>query len=223
MDVTNTYTLNPTTLPTTNDVVSNPDGILGKDDFMKLLLTELQYQDPTSPMDSDKILSQTSQLATLEASDNTNKALDNLTSILTQSASLSVVSTIGKMALLNQDTFMLNEKGDANVDIYLPTDISSGTLQILDKDGNVVRTIAVDAISAGNQTFFWNGTDDAGDRLEAGAYHAKLDYTASDGSSGVTQTGAYRIESVRFENGETLLKVGSHYVSMNDVSEIYGG
>jgi len=223
MDVTNTYTLNPTTLPTTNDTVSNPDGILGKDDFMKLLLTELQYQDPTSPMDSDKILSQTSQLATLEASDNTNKALDNLTSILTQSASLSVVSTIGKMALLNQDTFMLNEESDANIEIYLPTDISSGTLQIIDQDGNVVRTVAIDAMSAGNQTFSWDGTDDAGNRLDAGAYRAQLDYTARDGSSGVTQTGAYRIESVRFENGETLLKVGSHYVSMNDVSEIYGG
>jgi flagellar basal-body rod modification protein FlgD len=42
--------------------------ILSKDDFMTLLLVELQHQDPTEPMDSEKILSQTSQLATLELS-----------------------------------------------------------------------------------------------------------------------------------------------------------
>ena len=57
----------------------NPKSIMGKDDFLKLLLTELQHQDPTSPMDSEKILSQTSQLASLEAQDKTNKALEALT------------------------------------------------------------------------------------------------------------------------------------------------
>ena len=62
---------------TTSSTTVNPNGVLGKDDFLKLLLLELKYQDPTSPMDSEKILSQTSQLAGLEASENTNKALDN--------------------------------------------------------------------------------------------------------------------------------------------------
>ena len=47
---------------------------LQKDDFLKLLLVELQHQDPTEPMDSEKILSQTSQLATLESAQNTNDA-----------------------------------------------------------------------------------------------------------------------------------------------------
>ncbi|HUH42926.1 MAG TPA: flagellar hook capping FlgD N-terminal domain-containing protein, partial [Sulfurimonas sp.] len=56
---------------------SKDKSILGKDDFMKLLLVELQYQDPTEPMDTEKILTQTSQLAPLEASENTNKALSD--------------------------------------------------------------------------------------------------------------------------------------------------
>ena len=47
---------------------------LSKDDFMKLFLAEMQHQDPTEPMDSEKILTQTSQLATIESTDNTNKA-----------------------------------------------------------------------------------------------------------------------------------------------------
>ena len=53
--------------------VENEKGILGKDEFLKLLLVELQHQDPTAPVETDKILSQTSQLARLEASTNTNE------------------------------------------------------------------------------------------------------------------------------------------------------
>ena len=55
---------------------------LDKDSFLKLMLVSLQHQDPSEPMDTEKILSQTSQLATLEASKNTNKALEGLASSL---------------------------------------------------------------------------------------------------------------------------------------------
>ena len=70
------------TTTTATSSVNNPSSALGKDDFLKLLLTEMQYQDPTQPMDTDKILSQTSQLATLESADNTNKALEALSASL---------------------------------------------------------------------------------------------------------------------------------------------
>ena len=61
---------------------ANPQGELGKDEFLKLLLVELEHQDPTAPVETDKILSQTSQLASLEASTNTNKELQNLSGAL---------------------------------------------------------------------------------------------------------------------------------------------
>lgn len=73
--------LNPGTASSTTTKAEDKTGssdVLGKDDFLKLLLVELQYQDPTSPMDTEKILTQTSQLATLESATKTNTALENL-------------------------------------------------------------------------------------------------------------------------------------------------
>ena len=67
---------------------TNPGSVLDKDSFMKLLLVELEHQDPTDPMDSDKILTQTSQLATLESASNTNKALEELATQLSASRDL---------------------------------------------------------------------------------------------------------------------------------------
>ena len=223
MDVTNALNPSKSAFSAKNDIASNPKAVLGKDDFMKLLLTELQYQDPTNPMDSEKMLTQTSQLATLEASDNTNKALESLSRTLTQSASLSVISAIGKMASLQNDAILLPEKGDTTFDIYLPESISEGTVRIEDDQGRLIKSFPVESMAPGLHTFEWDGDDNGGGRAEAGAYHAKLDYTGSDGKRAVSASGTYPIESVRFDHGEPLLKVGSQYLPMTQIKEIYKG
>ncbi|WP_456322271.1 flagellar hook capping FlgD N-terminal domain-containing protein [Hydrogenimonas sp.] len=223
MDVTNTLNPSKSTFSAKNDIVSNPKAVLGKDDFMKLLLTELQYQDPTNPMDSEKMLTQTSQLATLEASDNTNKALESLSKTLTQSASLSVISAIGNMATLQNDSILLGEDGNSGFDIYLPENISGGTVTIEDNMGNIVKKFPVDSMASGIHTFEWDGSNDGGSRAAAGAYHAKIVYITDNGKSGASTNGTYPIESVRFDNGEPLLKLGSQYVPMTRIKEIYKG
>ena len=82
----NAYGANAATSTTsTNTTTATDKSALGKDDFMKLLLLELKYQDPTAPMDSEKILTQTSQLASLESAENTNKALETLATSLSSS------------------------------------------------------------------------------------------------------------------------------------------
>jgi len=223
MDVTNTLNPSQSTFSAKNDVVSNPKAVLRKDDFMKLLLTELQYQDPTNPMDSEKMLSQTSQLATLEASENTNKALEALSKTLTQSASLSVISAIGNIATLKNSDILLKEDETANFDIYLPQDAKSPILSIEDTDGNVLRQISLQDLGKGVHTFQWDGKDDAQQVVDPGTYHAKINYTTENGEAKSAQVGTYPIESIRFDQGNALFKLGSHYIPMNQIQEISKG
>ena len=204
-----------------NDPHVNPDGILGKDDFMKLLLLELQNQDPTDPMDSDKILSQTSQLAQLESADNTNKALEKLSKSLASSQQFSVISAIGKMASLDSDGIQHTEGESVTFDIYFPTDVSKGTLSITDMDGNVVKTLELKENAKGTYSFDWNGNDDNGNQMPDGIYKVSADYLDQDGEPQHTAVGTYPIESVRFEDGEALVKLGSRYVPMSEIKEIY--
>ncbi|WP_456404636.1 FlgD immunoglobulin-like domain containing protein [Hydrogenimonas sp.] len=222
MDVTNTLTT-PTALPTTTDTVQNPDGILGKDDFLQLLLIEMRYQDPTDPMDTEKILSQTSELASLEASENTNKALEDLAASLGTSQNLTAVSAIGKIADLGNDDIRLDESGSTFFDLYLPDPVASGIFTITDSSGNVVKTIGLENLDQGVQAFEWDGTDDQGQRVESGIYHGSISYLNPDGESVESRVGLYPIESVRFENGEAYFKLGNSYVPMLQVKEIYGG
>ena len=215
-----------TTLATSTNLIdapsgTNPKGVLGKDDFLKLLLVELQYQDPTEPMDSEKILSQTSQLATLEASENTNKALEALSTSLLSSSQFSTVSAIGKIADTGSNG-MVYEQGEApSFEIYFPEAIASGNVQIKDSNGNLVRTIPISPNEKGVYSFDWNGVTDGGSAADSGVYYVEASYANPDGKALQTRAGAYPIESIRFEDGKSLLKLGSSYVPFESIQEIY--
>ena len=195
--------------------------VLGKDDFMTLLLVELQNQDPTEPMDSEKILSQTSQLATLEASENTNKALSDLAASMSSSQQFSTISAIGKTADLGSNALTLDKGTSSTFEIYFPDDINNGTVQILDVNGNTIKTLDVGTNPKGVYEFTWDGTNAIGGAVDSGIYYATASYTNPEGDALNTRLGAYPIESVRFDSGETYLKLGSSYVPLANVKEVY--
>ena len=211
----------------TNGVVGNTveaakdKTVLGKDDFMTLLLVELQHQDPTEPMDSEKILTQTSQLAGLEASENTNKALEDLANSLGSTQQFSTISAIGKTADLGSDAISLDEGTSSTFEVYFPSSIQEGTISITDLDGNQVATLDVGTNPSGVYQFTWDGLNASGNPAESGIYRVSADYADQDGNTLQTRLGAYPIESVRFENGSTLVKVGSSYVPLENIVEVY--
>ncbi|BDY13088.1 FlgD immunoglobulin-like domain containing protein [Hydrogenimonas cancrithermarum] len=221
MDVTNT--LATPSISTANDTIQNPNGILGKDDFLQLLLIEMRYQDPTDPMDTEKILTQTSELASLESSENTNKALEDLAATLGASQNLSAVTAIGKLADLGNDDIRLDESGSTRFDLYLPEALQAGTFTITDVSGNVVKTIRLENLAQGVQQFEWDGTDDQGNRVDSGIYHGSISYVTPDENEVKSRVGVYPIESVRFENNEAYFKLGNSYVPLAQIEEIYEG
>ncbi|WP_373001886.1 flagellar hook capping FlgD N-terminal domain-containing protein [Sulfurimonas sp.] len=205
--------------------------ILGKDDFMTLLLVELQHQDPTEPMDSEKILSQTSQLATLESAENTNKALSDLAASLGASQNFSSISAIGKTADLGSNAIAHDEGSTTSFEVYFPQEIKNGTIEILDTEGNIVSTIPIDMKDADGDVldkiasdvyqFDWDGKLTNGNAAGSGVYYVTASYTNPAGEAQTTRMGTYPIEAVRFENGEALVKVGSNYVPLDSVVEVY--
>ncbi len=194
---------------------------LGKDDFMTLLLVELQNQDPTEPTDTDKILTQTSQLATLESSDKTNKSLEDLSTSLTSSQQFSTISAIGKTADLGSDAITHTKNSDSTFEVYFPDSISQGTVSITDTNGQIVKNLDVGTNPSGVYKFTWDGTDMSGNPADDGVYHVNSKYTNQNNEEKSTRLGAYPIESVKFNDGKSLVKVGSNYVPLESVVEIY--
>jgi len=207
---------------TASSTAVNPKGVLGKDDFLKLLLLELKYQDPTSPMDSEKILTQTSQLASLESAENTNKSLTTLATSLAASMQLSGISAIGKIADTGSNAVALTKGQNVNFELYFPNNISTGTINIMDVDGKILRTMKVGATDAGVAKYTWDGKGDDGSAVSEGTYYVDSSYAKTDGSTGATRIGRYPIESIKFDAGKTYAKLGSSYVDFSSIKEITG-
>lgn len=201
---------------------TNPKGILGKDDFLKLLLLELKYQDPTAPMDTEKILAQTSQLATLESAENTNKALEELAAALSSSMQYSGIAAIGKIADTGSNAVALEEGSNVKFELYFPKDVQTGSVNILDVNGNVLRTMPIGATDKGVAQYTWDGKDNNGMTLDEGVYYVESDYTAADGTSATARVGLYPIESIKFDSGKTYAKLGSNYVDFSTIKEVTG-
>lgn len=200
----------------------NPKGVLGKDDFLKLLLLELKYQDPTAPMDSAKILTQTSQLAALESSENTNKSLAALSASLAASLQLSGISAIGKIADTGSNAVALTKGKNVDFQLYFPDNVTTGAINIMDVDGKVLRTMNVGATDAGVAKYTWDGKGNDGSILNEGTYYVDSSYSKTDKTTGTTRIGRYPIESIKFDAGKTFAKLGLNYVDFSSIKEITG-
>ncbi len=203
----------------------NPKSVLSKDDFLKLLITQLQYQDPTSPMDTDKILEQTSQLASLEAQQNTNKALEQLSSSFKQNKNFAAVASIGKYAKLDT-SIKLTKNQDGSMKpvsfaLDFAEDVKSGTIEIYDDKNRLVKTMNIDETSKGKHNFTWKGLSDAGEKAKTGDYKIVAKYLNPDGVTLNADFGSYKIQSVKFEDNKTYLKLNDSFVDFSKVQEIF--
>lgn len=219
---------NLTSTSTTASAGSN--SVLDKDAFLQLLLVEMQNQDPTDPMDTDKMLTQTAQLSSLEMQQNTNETMEKmvetmeiLASAMTSSTNMSVINAIGKMATITDTTFALeNSTQTITARMYLPAETKDGaTFQVLDSKGNVVRSIKVekDKLTQGVNIIGWDGRNDNGVYAGAGNYTMKTSYTNADGGTSTSQYGSYLVESVKMVDGEAKLVIGGKEVSFSEISQ----
>ncbi|NPA54937.1 MAG: flagellar hook capping protein [Epsilonproteobacteria bacterium] len=223
MDVTSTTQVTTTT---SSDFTYNPDSALTSDDFLKLFMTELQYQDPTAPMETKDMLEQTSQLTQLQTNQDLKDALSSLTNQLSSSTEFSAVSMIGKMVDTGNNGFAVNDadnlSSDIPFDLYFGDDFTSATVKITDRNGDVIRSIDLsDGGSKGITSFSWDGKDDDGNPVADGEYYVKADYTTTDGEQKTTMLGVYPVESVRFDNGKAQVKVDNKYMALDDIKEVY--
>ncbi|EGT0749321.1 flagellar basal body rod modification protein [Campylobacter coli] len=213
-------------------IVSNPNATLDKDAFLKLLLIELQHQDPTDPMDSDKMLTQTSQLSALEMQQNTNttmqkmvETMQKLSDSFSTSMSTSALGAIGKMATVSDNKIKLTGADELiALKMYLPEDSDENgvTLEIYDSNNKLVFSEKSDAksISQGLFTMEWPGRNNDGVYAGDGEYTVKMVYNNKNGEKITANYGTYPIEGVVFKEGIAYAKMAGQEVPFDAIQEI---
>lgn len=211
----------------------NPGAVLDKDAFLKLLLIEMQHQDPTDPMDSDKMLTQTSQLAALEMQQNTNNTMqqmvaqmEKLSNAMGTSQSIGALGAIGKMATVADNKIKLTGSNEViALKMYLPEASNKDgiTLEVYDKDNKLVYTEKASEgkeVSAGHFTMEWPGRNNDGVYAGDGEYTVKIVYNNQQGKKVTASYGTYPIEGVVFKEGVAYAKMAGQEVPFDALGEI---
>lgn len=148
---------------------------LGSDVFLRLLVTQLQSQDPTNPVENEDFVAQLAQFTTLEQTTNTNDLLGDLIAQDTQRTELGLVNLIGHTVISQGDTVSVGKDEQPVLAYALSGDASFVTIEVLAPDGQVVRKIESKVFQqAGSNQVQWDGLDNNGDRVEEGVYQFKV-------------------------------------------------
>jgi len=201
----------PTTTKTDTDSVQ-----ADQDKFMKLLITQLQNQDPLNPMDNAAMTSQLAQLSTVTGINKVNATLESLRADQADSAAMGALNLIGKGVLvagsglkLSSDT---DKDGKTTSSSVFGVDLASAAetvdIAIVDKSGTVVRNMSLPANApVGTYPITWDGTMDDKTIAPAGDYTIKV--TAK--SAGKTLTDATPLQLA----GVASVSTGSGGVKLN--------
>ncbi|GAA8002495.1 hypothetical protein HpCS30_14140 [Helicobacter pylori] len=240
---------------------------LDKNAFMKLFLEQLKNQDPTAPMETDKIITQTAQLTQVEMQEenkktmqevasamksnketneslkdfqgalkdtmeNLNKGMDDslkANNALREVTALNSVSMIGKIA--ETDVSGANFDGNNKLSFSLffdeKIDASKGVpaIQILNENNELVKTIPLKDYNGqkGYINFEWDGLNEKGEKVPKGNYKIKAEYNLDSQSKQYLQTriGRGEVESVVFDKGKPMLRMGEMILPIDSAIEFY--
>ena len=189
------------------------------DDFLKLLTTQLKYQNPLEPMNSTEFVAQLVQFTEVEQSINANKKLEQLLELQSANQSVQAIGFIGRTVEVAGDTAPLGANG-IEFTYTLNGLAESSLLVVLDANGQVV-TSAAGGTSPGKHSFAWDGLDSAGNQVSDGNY--RLAVAARDANNenlGVTTGVVSRVTGVETGENGLLLWLGAVKVPIDKVVSI---
>ncbi len=195
---------------------------LGKEDFLHLLVTQLQNQDPLNPSDSTEFTAQLATFTSLEELQNINATLTGVEtsqSILTNSQA---VDYIGKQIQATGDrVYKAGDRIDP-IEFKLTGDAAGVYVKIYNQYGEFVRDIDLGPMEAGQQQALWDGTDFNGAQAPDGSYRYEAMAMDAEGNNvSVTTFTTGRVTGVYYKNGTAFLMTADQEIPLGNVVQVY--
>jgi flagellar basal-body rod modification protein FlgD len=186
--------------------------------FLQMLTTQLQNQDPLSPMDTNQFTQQLVQFAQVEQQMKSNDQLSTLVSLQQTAQSTAALSYVGATVVVDGSAAqMTNSSATWNINVTKP---ATANVTISDSTGQTVYSGSY-AVSPGNQQFVWNGLGNNGKQWPDGTY--KLTATAVDANNQSTAVSTQvqgKVTSADLTQNPPVLTINGQNYTLNQVKQI---
>ena len=193
---------------------------MGKDEFLTLLVAQLQNQDPLNPMESQEFSAQLAQFSSLEQLFNVNDNLGNIQTMLSAQENDNSLDYVGKTIKSYSNTIFKNDGTVDECSYYLDQD-ANVTVSIYDESGAEVFSVQDGWKTAGQYSFSWDGVTDNNGLAPDGTYTYAV--TAADEGGFEVSTNTYitgEVTGVNYSTGTPYLVIGERMINPANIIEV---
>ena len=183
---------------------------LGKDDFLKLMITQMKYQDPSKPFEMEKMGSELAQLSNMEQLQNLNTTLKQMVTKDQPLERLAMTNLIGKSVVVDRDRFPHTEGQSEALHFNLPQDAKQVSVAVVDSTGEVLFEQDMGAVRKGENSFNWDGKKANTMPAKTGSYSLMVKAVDAKGTPiAMPKNVNAPVVGVSYEGNEPVPLVGS--------------
>ena len=208
----------PTAAASAGPTSSKIGGQLGQSDFLKLMTTQLNNQDPTQPMDNSQFLAQIAQFASVSGIQDMQGSIKQLADSFVSNQTMQAASLVGHQIVATGSHAVLSGNGPLSGAIDLSQSTDQLAVGIYDGAGQLVKQINLGPQSSGTIPFTWDGVSAGGVNAPSGIYQIKALADIGGAPQAMNTYVASKVDSVMLDpasqaimlntsNGETI-KIG---------------
>ena len=199
----------------------NPAAELDSDAFLRLLVKQLETQDPLNPIESEQFTSQLTQFNSLDQLVNINKTLETVAAGQTTLSNLQATAFIGREVTADGSQLHLDDTGESSIFYQLQADATRVVVHVTDSTGSLVRTLELGAQGAGEHSLVWDGKDNSGNPTAPGVYDFEVNAFDVAGEIVSAQTRIQGVVTgVSLRGGNPVVHIGDLELSTSAVTSI---
>ncbi|HEB60062.1 MAG TPA: flagellar hook assembly protein FlgD [Gammaproteobacteria bacterium] len=181
---------------------------LGQEDFMRLMTTQMNNQDPFKPMDNGEMVSQMAQLSSVTGLKDMKDSMNALAQSMQSNQALQASALVGSRVLVPGQRTDLPEQGELRGAVDVPPGAQDLNVHIVNGAGEVVHTLALGTLPAGLQEFTWDGelnglpgAEGGATRAQPGVYRVRAEAVVDDEAQAVPTLVSDTVDSVSLGQG----------------------
>ncbi len=188
------------------ETAGSSKGELGKDQFLQLLVAQLNNQNPLEPQGNGEFIAQLAQFSTVEGVQKLNSSMESMVSGYHSSQALQASSLVGRKVIVPSDRAVVDTSQTFRGNLILPTTSSNVYVNVYDAAGSQVSRVNLGQQAAGTVGFMWDGKDASGNLMPPGTYRFEAQATYQGETKGLYTLLPANVDSVTLgRNGGPMM------------------
>ncbi|HBZ94493.1 MULTISPECIES: flagellar hook assembly protein FlgD [Pseudomonas] len=187
------------------DTKQNKD--LGKNEFLNLLVAQLNNQNPLEPQGNGEFIAQLAQFSQVEGIEKLNTSMGSMLSSFQSSQALQASSLVGRKVIVPGEKAVVDTSESFKASTVLPVSSSNVYVNVYNNSGSLVTRINLGEQAAGNVSFIWDGKDSSGNVAPPGTYKFEAQATYGTETKGLYTMLPANVDSVTLGGNELMLNL----------------